>query len=38
VPYLAKAVFDGFPGQNGQTREVRFNLQNGQSGQITTVR
>ncbi|MCZ2495824.1 DUF4136 domain-containing protein [Xylophilus sp. Kf1] len=26
MPYLARAVFDGFPGQNGQTREVRFDM------------
>ena len=38
VPYLAKAIFDGFPGHNGQTREIRFNLQDGRGGQITTVR
>lgn len=24
MPYLARAVFDGFPGNNGQTREVRY--------------
>lgn len=25
MPYLAQAVFDGFPGNNGQVREVRYN-------------
>lgn len=24
MPYLAQAVFDGFPGNNGQVREVRY--------------
>jgi len=24
VPYLAKAAFDGFPGRNGETRELRY--------------
>lgn len=24
MPYLARAVFDGFPGSNGQVREVRY--------------
>ena len=41
VPYLAKAVFDGFPGQNGQTREVRFDMadeKTGPGGRITTGR
>lgn len=41
VPYLAKAVFDGFPGQNGQTREVRFDMadeKTGPAGRITTAR
>lgn len=41
VPYLAKAVFDGFPGQNGQTREVRFDMADentGPGGRITTAR
>lgn len=41
VPYLAKAVFDGFPGQNGQTREVRFEMADGKDGpvgRITTAR
>lgn len=38
VPYLAKAVFDGFPGQNGQTREVRFDMADGKDGRITTAR
>jgi hypothetical protein len=26
MPYLAQAVFDNFPGNNGQTREVRYQL------------
>jgi hypothetical protein len=26
MPYLAQAVFDGFPGNNGQVREVRYDL------------
>jgi len=30
VPYLAKAAFDGFPGRNGQTRELRYDMQTGQ--------
>jgi len=30
VPYLAKAAFDGFPGRNGQTRELRFDMNTGQ--------
>jgi len=41
VPYLAKAVFDGFPGQNGQTREVRFDMadqKTGPAGPATTSR
>src|SRR5699024_4135389 len=24
MPYLSQAVFDGFPGNNGQVREVRY--------------
>jgi hypothetical protein len=24
VPYLVRAVFDGFPGQNGRVRLVKF--------------
>ena len=24
MPYLARAVFDGFPGNNGQVREVEY--------------
>ncbi|GAB2908697.1 DUF4136 domain-containing protein [Paralcaligenes sp. KSB-10] len=24
MPYLARAVFDGFPGNNGQVREIRY--------------
>lgn len=27
MPYLARAVFDGFPGNNGQVREVEYPLQ-----------
>ncbi|MBP6020745.1 MAG: DUF4136 domain-containing protein [Burkholderiaceae bacterium] len=27
MPYLARAVFDGFPGNNGQVREVRYERQ-----------
>lgn len=26
MPYLAQAVFDGFPGNNGQVREVRYRV------------
>lgn len=26
MPYLAQAVFDGFPGNNGQIREVRYGV------------
>jgi hypothetical protein len=26
MPYLARAVFDGFPGNNGQTRDINFEL------------
>lgn len=26
MPYLARAVFDGFPGNNGQTRDITFEL------------
>ena len=29
VPYLARAVFDRFPGQNGQVRLVRFDPETG---------
>ena len=29
VPYLARAVFDNFPGQNGQVRLVRFDPETG---------
>lgn len=28
MPYLAQAVFDGFPGNNGQVREVSYDRQN----------
>ena len=34
VPFLAKAVFDDFPGRNGQTREVRFDTGTDQLGPI----
>jgi len=27
MPYLAQAIFDGFPGNNGQVREVHFDRQ-----------
>ncbi len=27
MPYLARAVFDGFPGNNGQVKEVKYPLQ-----------
>ena len=30
VPYLVRAVFDGFPGQNGRVREVRFDSKSGE--------
>ncbi len=30
VPYLARAVFEGFPGTNGQVRTVRFDLRSGE--------
>ncbi|NLC36042.1 MAG: DUF4136 domain-containing protein, partial [Alcaligenaceae bacterium] len=26
MPYLMQAVFDGFPGNNGQVKEVRYEL------------
>lgn len=26
MPYLMEAIFDGFPGNNGQTREIRYEL------------
>src|SRR5690606_39438187 len=26
MPYLARAVFDDFPGINGQTREVKYEI------------
>lgn len=29
VPYLVRAVFDGFPGQNGRVRVVRFDTKTG---------
>lgn len=29
VPYLVAAVFDGFPGQNGRVRVVKFDAQTG---------
>jgi Domain of unknown function (DUF4136) len=29
VPYLVRAVFDGFPGQNGKARVVRFDSKSG---------
>ncbi|MFI5446864.1 DUF4136 domain-containing protein [Polaromonas sp. UC242_47] len=29
APYLARAVFDNFPGQNGQVRKVLFNRETG---------
>lgn len=28
MPYLAQAVFDSFPGNNGQVREVRYDRRN----------
>jgi len=27
MPYLAQAVFDGFPGNNGQVRNITYELQ-----------
>ena len=30
VPYLVRAVFDGFPGQNGRAREVRLDSKSGE--------
>jgi Domain of unknown function (DUF4136) len=30
MPYLVRAVFDGFPGQNGKTRAVRFDSKTGE--------
>jgi hypothetical protein len=30
MPYLVRAVFDGFPGQNGKTRTVRFDSKTGE--------
>jgi hypothetical protein len=30
MPYLVRAVFDGFPGQNGKTRMVRFDSKTGE--------
>jgi hypothetical protein len=29
VPYLVRAVFDEFPGQNGQVRTVKFDSETG---------
>ena len=29
VPYLVRAVFDGFPGQNGRVRTVKFDSKSG---------
>ena len=29
MPYLMRSVFDGFPGTNGQTREIEFNMDKG---------
>ena len=29
VPYLVRAVFDNFPGQNGQVRLVKFDRETG---------
>ena len=29
VPYLVRAVFDDFPGQNGRVRVVRFDRETG---------
>lgn len=29
VPYLVRAVFDDFPGQNGQVRTVQFDSETG---------
>ena len=29
APYLVRAVFDGFPGQNGQVRRVKFDSETG---------
>ena len=29
APYLVRAVFDGFPGQNGQVRRVNFDRETG---------
>jgi len=26
MPYLAQAIFDGFPGNNGQVRQIRYEL------------
>jgi Domain of unknown function (DUF4136) len=30
VPYLVRAVFDGFPGQNGKVRSLRFDSKTGE--------
>ncbi|WPB59037.1 DUF4136 domain-containing protein [Xylophilus sp. GOD-11R] len=37
VPYLARAAFDSFPGRNGQTREIRFDMQGGANAAPTSV-
>jgi hypothetical protein len=29
MPYLIRSVFDGFPGTNGQSREVEFDVDKG---------
>jgi hypothetical protein len=29
MPYLVRAALDGFPGQNGQVRQVRFDRETG---------
>jgi len=29
MPYLAQAIFDGFPGNNGQVRQIRYPLPDG---------
>lgn len=30
VPYLVRAVFDGFPGQNGRVRSIKFDSKTGE--------
>ncbi len=38
MPYLVRSVFEGFPGNNGQTRALVFDMDKGQVKSSRVVR